>query len=305
MYTNGIAFNQEWAEFAADNLMRVRISLNAASPETYHNGVWRDHSNVFERVDANIKRYVSILKLRGLECFSPGISMVVTEQTACDVYDFVKYALVNDLSACTFHFDASGRDNTTRTKNAAILELMKLERVLAGKFFLLFRMYIHTSVQEVMQQLVEKIPLEALNEEYSDILTLATHRSMQNEFLDRQKIRRTKGKRELTFDEDWTPFFRYTECTGKKTCGSAFSNLEIYPDGRYDICCFINPRFKLDFEKEVDWKGEYNRIELEAYRKNMLSGQYDYCLPSCPVNLSCVEPNISHKYGFYRANGDL
>jgi hypothetical protein len=167
---------------------------------------------------------MALLREHNLEVFAPDVSMVINADTACDVRDFVKYALATGLSHVGFFFDYTENDMSSdcfgrpETSRPALRELMKIERVLARKFFVSFRLWIPLRESERMQSEVEAIPLAALREEYADLLALADNRSMQAEYDARQRIRREQGKKPFTFDEDWSATVRQTKVCGKDVC---------------------------------------------------------------------------------------
>jgi len=185
----------------------------------------------------------------------------------------------------------------------ALFELMKLERVLAGKFFIYFRLWIPLKEAEMMQPTVEAISIEELREEYSDILELAKDRSMKKEYESRQRIRKSKGKKEFTFDEDWTPTIRQITVESKDICFAPFHSIDIYPDQKFECCGWINPRFSVNAAVEndsIDWEKQYNRLEMKKIRQDMLMGRYTLCQKCCPLNPTYNSVCSSHQYGYDR-----
>jgi len=309
--TNGIGFTEKWQQLAMKYLMKVHFSVNASNEDIYSKGCWEGDAGrkAYQKMTQNLREYMKLLRENGLEVFAPSVSMVINKDTAGDIRNFIKYALAEKLRQCTFYFDYTENDMTgnyfgePETSRPALYELMKLERVLAGKFFVYFRLWIPLKESEMMQRKVEAIPLNELQEEYADILELAKDRSMKTEYETRQAVRKTKGKKEFTFDEDWTSTIRQTRIQDKVTCIAPFNMLDIYPDEKFDCCGWIIPRFDLNDAIEngsIDWGKEYNNTEMMKLRNDMLNDCYTLCQKCCPLNPEYNEVCSSHKYGYDR-----
>jgi sulfatase maturation enzyme AslB (radical SAM superfamily) len=309
--TNGISFKEKWQRFAMNNLMKVHVSVNGSNEDVYRKGCWKGKSGgiAYRKATQNIKDYMALLKENDLEVFAPDVSMVINRDTADDVRNFVKYALTERLQYCKFYFDytennMSGKHfDNPETSRPALYELMKLERVLAGKFFVYFRLWIPIKETEMMQPKVEAIPIDELKAEYSDILELAKNRSMKSEYEARQAIRKSRGKKELSFEEEWTPTIRQTSINGQDICFAPFRSLDIYPNEVFECCSWISPRFNLRAaisNDSVDWDKEYNSTKMKMLRKDMLEGRYNICQSCCPLNPKYSEICTSHKYGYER-----
>jgi len=309
--TNGIDFTEKWQQLSIDNLMKIHISVNASNENIYVKGCWDGDAGrkAYQKFTQNIRNYMTLLRKNGLELFAPDVSMVINKDTAHDIRDFVKYALSEKLHHCMFFFDYTENDmagnyfGNPETSRPALYELMKLERVLAGKFFVYFRLWIPLKESEMMQPKVETIPLSKLKTEYADILELAKDRSMKTEYETRQAIRETKGKKIFSFDEEWTPTIRQTRINDKDICFAPFNLLDIFPNEKFECCSWIIPRFSLDAviqNNSIDWEKEYNSAEMRQLRKDMLNDHYEHCQKCCPLNPEHNEVCSSHKYGYNR-----
>jgi MoaA/NifB/PqqE/SkfB family radical SAM enzyme len=309
--TNGISFGEEWKQLALKNLMKIHVSVNASNEDIFCKGCWKGKggSIAYRKLTQNISDYMALLRENNLEVFAPDVSMVINRDTAHDVLNFVKYALAERLQYCIFFFDYTENNmmgnyfGNPETSRLALYELMKLERVLAKKFFIYFRLWIPLKEAEMMQPKVDSIPIGELREEYSDILELAKDRSMKSEYEERQTIRRKTGKKEFSFDEDWTPTIRQTSVKGKDICFAPFNLLDIYPDERFECCSWITPRFDLRRSirnSSIDWNKEYNNIEMKKLRRDILKDRYDICQKCCPLNPTYNVICSSHKYGYDR-----
>jgi sulfatase maturation enzyme AslB (radical SAM superfamily) len=307
--TNGIAFNDEWQRLAMNNLMKVHISVNASNEDVFEKGCWNEGGGIYRKIIQNIRQYMALLREHKLEVFAPDVSMVINKDTAHDVRDFVRFSLEEGLHHCMFFFDYTENDMTGNyfgcpdTSRPALKELMKLERVLAKKFFVYFRLWIPLKETEMMQSEVEDIPLDELRTEYAEILKIAESRSMKNEYKTRQQIRKLQGKKEFFFDEDWTPTIRQIGVNNKQVCFAPFKLLDIYPDNKFECCSWIIPRFKIKDvirDNKIDWNSLYNSFDMKKTRYDMLHDDFAICQKCCPLNPLCNEVCSSHKYGYDR-----
>lgn len=313
--SNGIAFDKKWQELAADNLFRTHFSLNATTEEIYKKGVWEGEGAVtaFRKIRENMFSYIDLLKSKDLEVFAPSFSMVINKDTACDVRNFIKMCLVMGASLSMFYFDYTESNmgepffGNPETSRNALRQLMEIERVLAKKFFVYFRLWIPLEESRQMQEEVEKIPLKKLEKKYADLLDLAKDRSMQEEYEERQRIRKEHGKKEFTFDEDWTPTIHQCKIGDNFVCSSPWTLLDIYPNGNIECCSWINPRIKiLDYIKhdKIEWDSLYNSYKLKSLRDDMLRNDFNKCMVCCPLNPTCNDVAPPHKYGFDRVENN-
>jgi len=253
---------------------------------------------------------MKLLKEKNLESYAPSISMVINKDTAHDVRDFVKYALNKNLRRCTFFFDNTENNCLSTdlfadgdTLRPVLFELMKMERVLAGKFYLNFRIYIAYKEQELLQPHVESIQINELCNEYTDILELAEGRSMLFEYEERNKVRCKFGKKFLSLDDDYTFFCKQVNINDTLVCAVPFKGLDIYPNKDFECCSWIHPRFNINKvikDKKINWEEEYNTIEMRLLRKDIINDCYDLCMASCPLNPKHKKAWSLHKHGFHR-----
>lgn len=306
--TNGIAFTRKWQELASENLMKVHISLNASNEAVFRKGCWEGDagSKAFYRIRKNIEDYMIHLKEKGLEVFSPDVSMVINKDTAGDVREFVKYALSMGLNYCVFFFDRTEIDidkdyfSQPEIFRPALYEMMKLERVLAEKFFLRYTLYIPLKEVALMQDKVEEISIDDLMGEYSDIVALASKRSMKLEYEVGQAARQRVGKRGFRYEESLSATLRQEHPKSVSVCGSPFRLLDVFPDGEYECCGWIlPPRFKIAAyvtNNEFDWESAYNNIEMRFTRQKMLEGCYSFCMKCCPRNPTHLDVCDLHRH---------
>lgn len=309
--SNGIAFDNKWQNLAMNNLIRTHFSINASDEYVYEKGCWPsdEGKNAYVKAEENIKTYIKLLKDNGLEMFAPSFSMVVNKDTAPDVRAFIKKSLSLGAQYSMFYFDYTENDMSSdyfgcpEISRSVLEELMKIERVLAKKFFVYFRLWIPLKESEIIQKKVESLPIEKLQSEYSDLIELAKDRSMEEEYKKRREIRKIKGKKEFTFEEDWTPTIRQTEKNNKKVCFAPFKELDIYPNGDVECCGWMTPRMKIDsFVKNnsIDWNKFFNSFKMKIIRNDMLNDNFNLCMKCCPLNPVYHSVCSPHQYGYDR-----
>lgn len=309
--TNGIAFSRTWQELSMKHLSIVHFSLNASNEEVYSKSCWDGDAGraAYKKVHENLSSYMQLLRDNNLEVFAPDVSMVINKDNYFDIRDFVKYSLEMGLKFCMFYFDYTENDMSSNyfgcpeTSRIALKELMKLERVLAKKFFIYFRLWIPLAEVELLQPEVDAIPIEELRREYADVLELAKNRSMKQEYELRQKIRKEHGKKTFTFEEDWTPTIHQTQVRNKNLCFAPFKEIDIYPNGTLECCGWITPRIQLkDWIKEnqINWDELFNSSEMKEIRCKMLNDDFSLCQKCCPLNSEFNEICPPHKYGYDR-----
>lgn len=291
--SNGVAFDDKWQSYASANLVTTHFSVNAVSENTYEHVV--GNKGIFYKSVNNIRAYISQLKEKGLLVFAPSISMVVNKDTAHEARDFVKMALEWNTKACVFYFDMNENELKSADGFAfaeivepVLKEIMKIERVLAEKIFVFFRLFLPVlkNMADIERE-VEAIPLARLKEEYKDLLSLAQNRSMRTEYEERQRIRKSQGKKEFTFDEDYVATLHEIAVGNNRICSSPWNLLGISVDGQIHFCSWHKPRLKLqDFIKDnkVVWAEVINSKEFQMARYKMLNGIYDGCMSSCSLN---------------------
>lgn len=309
--SNGVAFNERFRELACENLFLTCFSINASNAEVFQRGCWEGKAGeiAFNRSIENLRAYKSLLESRELAVFGPSLSMVINKDTAHDVLDFLRLALDLRARSVTFYFDYTESDmggksfGDPETSRPALRALMEVERVLARKFFVSFRLWIPTAEAAPLQAEVDATPLPVLREKHGDLLELAKDRSMDAEHQARNRLRSERGKKQMLFDEEWTPTMRQADIYGKKVCFAPWKEIDLYPDGRLDFCGWFRETLNLKsfiVDDTVDWDRILNSPEFKTYRHNMHNGCFDGCMSCCPMN-SYANPVIPvHKYGYDR-----
>ena len=294
--TNGIAFDARMQELAARNLFHVHISMNASTAEIYEKSCWEGKKGgapVYQNFTKNIEQYLVLLKEKNLLAFAPDLSMVVNHDNYSDIVPFVRKALQYHAMWIGFYFDYTENDmrgeyfSRLETSRLALRQMMEVERVLAERVFVGFRLWVPTKELAMMQEQVDAEPEEVLKEKYADVFALSEGRSIVAENEERNKWRRKIGKAELSFDEDYSPTIHLEEHGGRNLCFAPWKELDLYPNGRLDFCSWYAPTLDLKSYIEcgkVDWDEVMNSYEYMRGRYRVLLGDYDECQDCCPMN---------------------
>ena len=304
--SNGIAFNEKFQEIAAQNLFKTHFSLNASNADIFAKSCWDGDDSatakkMFPIMLRNIKSYVAKLKAADKLCFAPDLSMVINKDNADDILNFVELALELHAGFIVFYFDYTENDmsgeffTNPAVARPAMKTLMELERVLAEKVLIYFRLWVPSGEACNLQQEVEEIPIAELNSKYEKILKAAEGRSVLGELKKRNEIRRAAGKNELTIVDDISPSLHLNN----GICFAPWNEIDLYPDGRMDFCSWFEPTLNIknfiqraDGKEFVDWEKVLNSFEYAAARYRILHEDFRGCQVCCPMNSvkSPVEP---------------
>lgn len=293
--SNGILFDHRIQNLAMKNLIKVHISINASNRRIFANSCWDGSGGekIYDIVQNNLCNYISLLKKNNKVFFAPDYSMVVNHDNFPDVLNFAKLALKLQASSIGYLFDYTENDmggdyfSDPQFSRPALKTMMELERVLADKVMVTFRLWLPVKELDMMQKIVDSESDEELYEKYAEILKLAEGRSIIEEFKKRNNLREKEGKKLLTFKEDFTPTIHMESRQGKERCFAPWGELDIYPDGKLDFCGWYQHTINInDFIKDgvLDWNEVINSYEYMYERKAILNGDYIKCLPCCPMN---------------------
>ncbi len=307
--SNGIAFNEKFQNLAAQNLFKAHFSINASNADFFAKGCWDSDDaatakKIFPIMIRNIKNYLAKLEAQDKICFAPDLSMVINKDNAEDILNFVELSLELHAGFIVFFFDYTENDMNgeffanREISRPAMKTLMELERVLAEKIIIYFRLWTPSGEAASLQQEVEAIPIDELNKKYEKILKLAEGRSILKEFNQRNEIRRACGKKELSFVDDISPSLHLRP--DREICFAPWNEIDLYPDGRLDFCGWFEPTLNIknfiqhdaDGKEFVDWEKILNSFEYAAARNRILHEDFRGCQVCCPMNSvkSPVEP---------------
>lgn len=293
--SNGLAFNEKYQDLAVKNLMYISFSVNAATPQTFARAIWPGGGGkAWNVVHKNIETYVKKLRTSGLAAFAPVITMVVSPETAHEIYDFVVMGLkwgcrrIHLLMNQKF----SRCEEIEPVMNWAMLEMLKMERVLSGRVRLDVKLFLPEKIGVQIQNEVDSIPIEILEQEYSALLELAEGRDEETEHMERMRIRQEHGKKYVEKNVEIMSscgcYFTdiATEDGRRKVCAPPWKSLCISFDGMM-VQCPWNYQYKINLqtymgEDGIDWDALLNCREFQLMRYNILQGDYAGCMTGCP-----------------------
>ncbi len=294
--TNAIAFDRKFQELAADYLFKVHVSINSSNAQTYQQSCWEGNGGekVWTKFMIHVIDYVELLAQNNCICFAPDVSMVVNHDNYYDVLDFAKLALEIHATGIGYFFDYTENNmnemyfSKPEIFRPALRVMMELERVLANKVSVSFRLWVPIKELEMMQPIVDAENIEELYDRYKSLIELAADRSIIGEHKERNRIRKMKGKKPLSFEEDYASTIRMEQHDNKKVCFAPWKELDLYPDGRIDFCGWYDPTLSIipyiNKEKIVDWNEIINSYEYMRGRYKILNRQFDECQTCCPMN---------------------
>ena len=309
--SNGIAFNEKFQTLALKNLFKTHFSVNASNADVFAKSCWDSDDGdsarkMFPIMLRNIRNYVDKLAAEDMLCFAPDLSMVINKDNADDILNFVELALELHAGFIIFYFDYTENDMSAEhftnptVARPAMKTLMELERVLAEKVLVYFRLWLPTAEAAALQQEVEATPIDALNAKYEKILRMAEGRSILGELKKRNEFRRAAGKHELAIVDDISPSLHLKQETDREICFAPWNEIDLYPDGRLDFCGWFEPTLNIknfierdvDGKEFVDWNRILNSFEYASARYRILHDDFRGCQVCCPMNSikSPVEP---------------
>ena len=317
--SNGIAFNEKFQKIACKNLFKTHFSINASNPEFFAKSCWDSDDGdtarkIFPFIIKNIENYLKKLEKNNKLCFAPDLSMVINRDNVDDILNFTELALKLHSSFIVFFFDYTENDMSSdfftnpAVSRPALKILMELERVLAEKVIVYFRLWLPAKEAEIIQQEVEAIPIEFLNKKYEKILKLAENRSIIGEFNKRNELRREIGKNELPLVDDISPTLHLQKFENREICFAPWNEIDLYPDGRMDFCGWFQPTLNIknfirtkNGKEFVNWDEILNSYEYISARYRILHNNFDGCQVCCPMNSvknpveSCTKYNLDRK----------
>lgn len=289
--TNGIAFNTKWAELASDNLMRVNFSINAINEEYFRKTVW-DKEGIYPLVQNNFNQYLQILKNKGLFAFKPSVSCVINSSNYETVEEFIKMYVQKGIQCIIVFFDLienhvwANQKTENNMVEQTIIKLIEIERVLKGKVFIGWRLFIPTNNIGYFDEIVNKTNIEELNEKYSELLDAARDMDLNELYKEKTKLRKKFGKKSYSYYEELSGVtFHQHIYKNVSICSNAWNHLRLRPDGGFSVCSWRPYEQNLkDYIKNdtIDWNKFFNSFYYKKLRKNFQNGCYSGCMPNCP-----------------------
>ncbi len=302
--SNGIGFNEEYQKLVTDNLHLTHFSINGSNVETYKNACWGGEAGeiAFYKTRRNIENFLKTLKEKNMECFAPSVSMVINDESNDDVYNYIKLALEWKCRRIGLFFNLKENDMKyfNNPKMSETLKmLLEIEKLFGNRVFIAFRLYSPGVEAAQLEKIVDKIPVEELKRKYPELEELVKNRSIKKELEERNRLRRLKGKKTFSFENEFNAFIRTKEYKGKTHCDIPWNCIDIRPDGRLNFCSWfrkyknIHSYVKND---QIDWETVLNDREMIHYRKNIINGVYCGCEGYCPVNPTVHDMFAPNKY---------
>ncbi|WP_298995300.1 radical SAM/SPASM domain-containing protein [uncultured Desulfovibrio sp.] len=295
MESNGLAFTEKWQDFAVTNLMYMSFSVNAASPATFARAIWPEGGEkAWKRVHENINAYVQKLREADLQAFAPVITMVVSPETAHEIIDFVRmglswgcrriHLLMNQQYLHLERFP-------TPVLDWALREMLKMERVLAGKVRLEVKLFLPEKIAAAAQRDVDAIPLESLKEEYADLLELAAGRNEEREHQERMTARKSHGKKNVERGQEVGSscghyFINAVSENHQRLCADPWNSLTLSQNGMV-VSCNWNYAYQINLKdylknEMIDWNAVLNCEEFRLMRWKILNSDFSGCMAGCP-----------------------
>ncbi len=314
--SNGLLYNEKWQKLAAKHMFAAHFSVNAATPEIYTKSCWKEGgAEAYKKLTTNIQNLIKEQESVGLK-YATSIAMVVNSTSAADVYDFVKMSLKWRCKGIMFYFDTressadgKGFKNPEIMDNALRL-LMKIERLLARRYMVYFRLWLPMNCTQRLQSEIESIPIEELKKEFADLLELVKERDMIKEYEEREALKKTIGKKPLSIEEDYSPFLYTIDkllsdgSIKKNICMAPFKMIDLFASGRLDLCGWMKrPMLNIkDFIKNdtINWAEVLNQPIFCNMRKKALDSDFSYCMDCCPLNPQNPHLNDIFKYSLKR-----
>lgn len=298
--SNGLLFSEKWRDLCVRHLHTSHFSVNAATPEVFAEAVWPEGGGiVFDRVIANIEALTGRMKSEGLAAFAPSLSMVVNRRSCRDVRAFIKLALSLGCRKVNFYIEHDeGGDGAEHLACPEVMlqpleDIMNIERLLRGYFRIWFSLWMPRSDPKNLQGVVEAADLAELRRRYADIWELAAGRDIEQESIERKRLRTEFGKKPLSSAQDQSPFiYRVTapaEAAGSDICPAPFHTIDVWPTGYINFCSWVNKHMPIriqDFIRDdsVDWAAIWGHEAWRDIRSQMLQGQCPRCQITCPLH---------------------
>lgn len=291
--TNGIAFNEKWANLAADNLMRVNFSINAINEDYFKKTVW-DMDGIYPLVQKNFDQYLQILKDKGLWALKPSVSCVLNSSNYETIDEFVKMYVSKGIQWIIVFFDIienhvwANQKNDNNIVEQTIIKLIEMERVLKGKVFLGWRLFIPTNNIAYYDDLVQNMDINELNEKYAELLELVKDFDLKALYEEKTELREQYGKKPYSYYEELTGVTfhqKIIQSKAKTICSNPWNHIRLRPNGDFSVCSWRPYEQNLkDYihNDKIDWKKFFNSFYYRNLRKNFKNGCYDKCMPNCP-----------------------
>lgn len=304
--SNGIAFNDKWAQLASDNLMRINFSINAVDEEHFKQTVW-DKDGVFTLVRNNVNHYIEVLKSKGLFAFKPSVSSVINSTNYDTIEQFIEYWTSRGIQNIVLFFDNIENEvfseNKTKDKKKAeeiVEKLLEIERIFEGKVDLGWQLFVPIDNVDELQKKVYERNFEEIKAKYPNLVEATKDFNLKKLFEEKTKLRKEHCKKEYTYYEEITNVTFHQKINGEYTmCTNPWNHLRLRPNGNFAVCSWVGYPENIHkyIEKgKINWKKVFNCAYYRKLRKNFAKGCYLGCMPNCPATLKITKKEFENKY---------
>lgn len=314
--SNGIAFDDKWAQLASDNLMRVNFSVNAINEEYFKKTVW-NKNGLFPTIQKNIEHYLEVLQEKNLFAFKPLVSSIINSSNYETIEEFVTHWVEKGIQHIVFFFDTSEHEVFQRYKikdktivNEAVKLLFELERIFADKVNLGFRLFVPIDNIDYFEKLVYDKDIKEIENKYPKLVELIKKFNTLDElFADKTRLRKERGKKEYSYYEEKTNVTYHQKIqNGYSICSNPWSHLRLKPNGDFAQCSWVGyPEnlHKYIENNHINWEKVFNCEFYRELRLNFNQNIYNWkscgggrCMPNCPASLKIPKKEFQRLYTF-------
>jgi len=273
LVTNGVALDDDWLEIIKDCDIRVQWSLNSISEESFKKThVMGDPLAIRQKVFANLGKLIELHHTHSNPVIQ-SISMVITEQTAGDMEEFLRFALANGLNVAFQNMSDMDHLNLTEQQKDLSLKAMKL-LYFCHEYIDVRVFSTPHEILDLFQNEVKSGKFEAEKEEFLGKM----HNNVQI------KKTRSSYKYFLYHLQNENGDFKYfDERLTDIPCKMAVSGFSISPDGTVYPCNnltnFNLGNINIDSVAQIFFGGERKKLQMM-----MDNGEYPYCWERCKFN---------------------
>ena len=306
--SNGIAFNDKWAQVASDNLMRINFSVNAINEDFFKKTVW-EKDGVFTLVQNNINHYLDVLKEKGRFAFKPSVSCVINSGNYETVEDFITYWISKGIQNIILFFDHNeneaflvNKEKDKKEVEEVVLKLLELEKLFEGKVDLGWRLFMPINNVKEFESRINDMNIEDIKKKYPKLTELIKDFSLDRLFEEKTKLRKEYGKKEYTYyDEITNVTFHQRITNGHTICSNPWHHLRLRPNGNFAVCSWVPYLENIHNYIEqgmINWEKVFNCAYYRKLRKNFSNGCYAGCMPNCPASQVTPEAKFNSLYKY-------
>ncbi len=291
--TNGTNFDEEWQRLCVEFDVFVRWSINAGDEISYERSArYPNAKETYRKIIGNLLSFNRMKADARRPYPRPGITNVLTHQSANDMPSFIRFACEHRFAACIY----SGLEGEWIGDTDGVLDddwhLEANRRVLEMKQ--LFECCTPIQIEHMPNRFYEQAKREAkLRIETDREAVLADYAQIQivcNSSTEQMKkeyaaYRQKKNKRPFPVE--------IIEIDGTAVCPRPWNYIALSPNGSVTPCC--RRILTLGNINEQPIEEILNSEKAVRLRERMLAGKFDHCWGSCERNLN---PDSSSAYRY-------